>query len=557
MTTTQRSFLWTLLLALLLGFSFQGARGIWDADEGRYVNVALQMLDSGDWSLPRRHPDTLHLTKPPLTYWAIAASASVFGNSEQALRLPNTLAYVLTVLLCFGIGRRLMTRTGHADFYCGATGRTSTGAPSVAVLTGPSSPTARGSVAITGADTPCDVSRRIPHDLSGFARPWLPALVYATLPMPFLASSWITTDTLLTAFEALALYCCVEACFGGHRRAVSQRWVLAMWAAFGLAFLTKGPPSLLPLLGLMLWRFGGREDIRAPRLFPVSGVLLFLLVGGSWYVWAMLKVPGLFDYYVGREVADRVLSEDFERFPQWWGAFYVYGLAFLLGAIPWLYASGLRRDGWLRRRPRLAGFRDRWRALPASQRLLWLWLLLPLAVFFLARSRLPLYVLPLFVPMAVLIAQAIGQRSPGRIAWIGVGVWCALLLALKFATGFYEHRKDGRQLAAEILPLIGEWPAELVFIDDYPRYSLAPYCGCRIEMVSLDDLPRPRPLAGSRFDDDFASEMAQPEGPRAFIMDASRAAYFEKVAAAHGHRVRQLGGYRQRVIYRLDSDPPR
>ncbi|MEZ5464276.1 MAG: glycosyltransferase family 39 protein [Lysobacteraceae bacterium] len=496
MTTTQRSLLWTLLLALLLGFSFQGQRGIWDADEGRYVNVALQMLDSGDWSLPRRHPDTLHLTKPPLTYWAIAASAAAFGTSEQALRLPNTLAYVLTVLLCFGIGRRLLPQ-----------------------------------------------------------RPWLPALVYAALPLPFFAANWVTTDTLLAAFETLALFCCVEAVFGGHGRTASQRWLLAMWAAFGLAFMTKGPPALLPLLGLVVWRFLQRHETDSLRTFRASGLLLFLLIGGSWYAWAMFRLPGLFDYYLGHEVADRVLSEDFERFPQWWGALYVYGLAFLLGSVPWLYAIGLQRGGWLRRRPRLSGWRQRWQTLPAQRRLLWLWLLLPLLVLFIARSRLPLYVLPLFVPMALLIAQALHERPLRRVAQAGIVLWCLLLLTLKFSTGLYEHRKDGRQLAAEILPLLGEWPAELVFIDDFPRYSLAPYCGCRIEMVSLDPLTQPRAFTGDRFDDDFTSEMTQDEGPRAFIMQASRAAYFEKIAAAHGHRMLKLGGYRQRVIYRLDTDP--
>ena len=496
MTDIQRSFLWTLLLALLLGFAFQGARGIWDADEGRYVNVALQMLDSGDWSLPRRHPDTLHLTKPPLTYWAIAASASVFGNGEQALRLPNTLAYVLTVLLCFGIGRRLLP-----------------------------------------------------------AQPWLPALIYATLPLPFLAANWITTDTLLTAFEALALFCCVEAFFGAHSRQRAQIWLLGMWAAFGLAFMTKGPPALLPLLGLAAWRFLRRHEPDGLRAFSAGGLLLFLLVGGSWYTWAMLEVPGLFDYFVGHEVADRIASAEMQRFPQWWGAFYVYGLTFLLGAIPWLYLTGLRRNGWLRRWPRVAGWRDRWQELPASQRLLWLWFLLPLMVFCVARSRLPLYVLPLFVPMALLIAMSLRDIRVGRLARTSLGLWCLLMLALKLATGYYEHRKDGRYLAAEILPVIGKWPAELVFIDDYTRYSLAPYCGCRIEKVSLDALERPRPVTGGTFDDDFASEMAQPEGPRAFIMHASRAAYFEKIAAAHGHRVLKLGGYQQRVIYRLDTDP--
>src|SRR5688572_28564821 len=60
-------------LALLLGLAFQGTRGLRDPDEGRYTNVALQVLRSGDWVSLHRHSDSLHFTKPPLTYWTQAA----------------------------------------------------------------------------------------------------------------------------------------------------------------------------------------------------------------------------------------------------------------------------------------------------------------------------------------------------------------------------------------------------------------------------------------------------------------------------------------------------
>ena len=42
----------TLLLAVLLALSFQGTRGLWGPDEGRYSNIALEMVDSGDWVTP-------------------------------------------------------------------------------------------------------------------------------------------------------------------------------------------------------------------------------------------------------------------------------------------------------------------------------------------------------------------------------------------------------------------------------------------------------------------------------------------------------------------------
>jgi hypothetical protein len=67
------------LIAIVLAFAFLGSRGLWDPDEGRYTNVAANMVASGDWLVPHRNHDVGHWTKPPLTYWAIAASFSVFG----------------------------------------------------------------------------------------------------------------------------------------------------------------------------------------------------------------------------------------------------------------------------------------------------------------------------------------------------------------------------------------------------------------------------------------------------------------------------------------------
>ncbi|MBK6435618.1 MAG: hypothetical protein IPF83_06940 [Rhodanobacteraceae bacterium] len=50
-----QSFWLTLAFALAFGFAFQGSRGLWETDEGRYTQVAMEMLRSGDYITPRRH----------------------------------------------------------------------------------------------------------------------------------------------------------------------------------------------------------------------------------------------------------------------------------------------------------------------------------------------------------------------------------------------------------------------------------------------------------------------------------------------------------------------
>ena len=85
---------WLVSIACLLAFAFLGTRGVWDPDEGRYTNVALVMLDSGDWLSPMRNAETGHWTKPPMTYWLIAAIVATFGQTPWAARLPIALAYL-------------------------------------------------------------------------------------------------------------------------------------------------------------------------------------------------------------------------------------------------------------------------------------------------------------------------------------------------------------------------------------------------------------------------------------------------------------------------------
>jgi 4-amino-4-deoxy-L-arabinose transferase len=90
-------WLW-IAIVLLYACAFQGTRPLYSPDEGRYTNVALNMLESGDWLRPTLHPEVEHWSKPPLTYWSIAASVATYGHSEFAARLPGALAFAGTVL---------------------------------------------------------------------------------------------------------------------------------------------------------------------------------------------------------------------------------------------------------------------------------------------------------------------------------------------------------------------------------------------------------------------------------------------------------------------------
>src|SRR5215470_9732742 len=78
------------LIAALLYLPGLGAPALWEPDEGRYAEIAREMVASGDYITPR---DDLvrYFEKPPLVYWAQAFAIRLFGANEFAVRLPAAL----------------------------------------------------------------------------------------------------------------------------------------------------------------------------------------------------------------------------------------------------------------------------------------------------------------------------------------------------------------------------------------------------------------------------------------------------------------------------------
>ena len=70
------------ILLVLLGVT---PWGLWELDEGRYADVASEMLARGDFVTPRVN-GVIFLDKPPMVYWVTAASLSVWGHNEFGAR---------------------------------------------------------------------------------------------------------------------------------------------------------------------------------------------------------------------------------------------------------------------------------------------------------------------------------------------------------------------------------------------------------------------------------------------------------------------------------------
>lgn len=471
---------WLPLMALLLALALAGARPPWDPDEGRYSNVALNMLESGDWVHPMRSHEVAHWTKPPLTYWAVAASVGALGYNAFAARLPGALAFLACVWLTGRIGQRLLP--------------------------------GRGRVA---------------------------ALAFATMVLPVGAAHWISTDAVLTACTTLALWGYVEARFG---TGAPRRWVWLMWAGFGLAFLTKGPPALLLLLPVLAVQWATAPE-RRPVLWRSAGLPFFLLLALGWFAVVAWERPALVAYFLGREVADRALGAGFDRHGGWFGWATVYLPTLVLGSVPW---TG-RAWRWLRgQRAVLAGLRTD-RAAQAPALMVLAWIALPLLVFCLAGSRMPLYLLPLFPALALAVASRLDDRHPLlRRRW-AMPLWVAVLLALQLAAASWPTHKNAGEWAEAIRARAPGPLTEVVFVDDMARYGLHLALGVNVEKVSLAGAPGG---GGDAADHRFAAELDEREVGVVFVTKASHWPAVAAAATNAGFTAKPLGDpHRGRVLF--------
>jgi 4-amino-4-deoxy-L-arabinose transferase-like glycosyltransferase len=94
------------LLLALAAFLFLFVRGLSHRDEGRYAEVAREMIAPGGDFWQMRLMGVRYYEKPPMLYWASAVSMKLFGPTAAAARLPLLIGMAATLALCFRWSRR-------------------------------------------------------------------------------------------------------------------------------------------------------------------------------------------------------------------------------------------------------------------------------------------------------------------------------------------------------------------------------------------------------------------------------------------------------------------
>jgi hypothetical protein len=236
---------------------------------------------------------------------------------------------------------------------------------------------------------------------------FLAAVVLATSVEFLVSARMMLTDMVFAAFVCGSVFSLWRASGGARRPGL---WFVASCGMSALAVLTKGPLGLLlPALAIpaMLLVRGHRLSVRPLAL--LGGLAMFAAIAVPWYA-IMLQKFGrpYFEAFFIHENVERFFHAEHRN-----NNHVYYYLAVLAGgSIPWM--------------PAVAAL-----ASPARRRAMWddtsrflgSWGLLCLAFFTLAQSKLPSYVLFLFVPLALLIGRALDLllRAEGRSrpeAWV-------------------------------------------------------------------------------------------------------------------------------------------
>ena len=251
------------------------------------------------------------------------------------------------------------------------------------------------------------------HRTIGRQAGWHAAVVTAATPFTLAYARTVIPDATLTFCVTGALAAFYLAVDAAERAAPAGRWSLAGWAAVALGVLTKGPVALaFPLLVALPYAAWRR---RLATVLDPRGLLLLLGVVLPWVFAMSTVVPDFLGYVLFVETAQRVATDALGRTEPWW-----YFLPVLVGAaLPWsLLLPQALPDAVRALRERRVDPRAVFAAL---------WLVAPLVLFSLSRSKRPQYVLPLLPPVALLVALWWRQR-PDRLAGArSAGIGVALL----------------------------------------------------------------------------------------------------------------------------------
>ncbi len=384
----RRELWWLLAIAFVVLAAGIGLRQPWPSDEPRFVLVAKQMWESGDWWFPHRGSE-LYADKPPLYFWLLGGAYALVRNWTWAFLLPSLLATMATLAMTYDLGRRLWSHR---------------------------------------------------------AGMWAAAAVLCALQFLY-QSKRAQIDPTVVAFITLGMYGLLRHLLLGP----NWRWYWLGCFAAGLGVISKGVGflALLALLPYAAMRMRGWQPLADPGRGNgwrwASGGIAFLAAIASWLLPMVLfalndgdaQHRAYLDEILLRQTAGRYASSTIHPQPAWYflEVIVLFWMPFSL-ALPWLA-------------PR---WRDAWRERSAKVWLPLGWSLLVLLFFSLSHGKRDMYVLPMLPMVALAAAPylpVIAARRDFRAWLFALVAALALLLLVAGAWALAGEPKFEAKIEAE------------------------------------------------------------------------------------------------------------
>ncbi|MDO9329437.1 MAG: lipid IV(A) 4-amino-4-deoxy-L-arabinosyltransferase [Pseudomonas sp.] len=283
---------------------------------------------------------------------------------------------------------------------------------------------------------------------------------------------------------------------------------LTGWAVLGLAcgmgFMTKGFLAwLLPVLialPFMIWQKRWRELL----VYGPVAIIVAIAVSLPWALAIHSQQPDYWRFFFWHEHIRRFAGDDAQHDAPWW--FYLPLLVAF--SLPWvaLLPSALRQ-AWTTRGQVRIGF-------------LLLWLVMPLLFFSLSNGKLPSYILPCLLPLALLLGHTLADRlklEQGRVLGLNgllnllLGLTALLALVyLQLKKPLYNH--ELHNLVLVFIGLIGWIMANLLQAFRPLQCWAAPAFGSLL-LIGLLPAGLPDSVVANKMPDQFirhhADELAQ------------------------------------------------
>jgi 4-amino-4-deoxy-L-arabinose transferase-like glycosyltransferase len=204
----------------------------------------------------------------------------------------------------------------------------------------------------------------------------------------------------------------------GHFEKKTGYYYLA-WISAGLATLTKGPVGfILPAGAILIYILATRQFTLLLKVKPVNGMIVFLMVTAPWYVLVCQRNPDFFDFFFINQNLLRYTTTMHERYKPFW----YFVPVVIVGFLPWTFMlPAVVKQVW-KNRPPLAS--EVWFTI--------IWFAVTFLFFIPSQSKLATYVLPCFMPLALLTGYASHKADPEtRLGFsCAVAIWLIIGAAL-------------------------------------------------------------------------------------------------------------------------------